>query len=565
MNIMIVCIILAVSAGLVAVFYDVYCKKVDSLYFEQTERAAGAAAEMAPPDLIVHLWENIDTEEFREVRKRAVEANDEEILRQWMLEKPGMYADYYEPGEEVPEDAATDILSLYGDYRQICYALSVIMDQYRIKSIYYQFDRDGVTYNLADPTEGLLYVGSVEEPVPEFSEYGDNENIPPTVYFFNDDWLCTACRTVYYYNEDRIIAQAGADTDMNDIIDERQWFVLNSVLLVVVLTAVAIVVSMFLTRRMAIRPLRMLAEAATGFARNDDDLTKRDVIELPIDSNDEIGDLYHEIQSMQTRIVDYTDNLSRISAEKEKVRTELRTATEIQRSMIPDSFPAFPDLEEFDLYASMDPAKEVGGDFFDFFMIDDDHLGLVIADVSDKGIPAALFMMSSKILLNYRAQLGGTPSEIIDAVNRQICRSGKSQMFVTVWLGILEISSGILTCANAGHEYPFIRGADGTFRVLRDKHGLVVGGMESADYTDYEIKMEPGDAVFVYTDGVPEASNGNGEFYGMERLEKALNRLAEETPEGILRGIRMDVDSFVDGAQQFDDLTMLCMEYKGRK
>ena len=210
----------------------------------------------------------------------------------------------------------------------------------------------------------------------------------------------------------------------------------------------------------------------------------------------------------------------------------------------------------------MTPAREVGGDFYDFFMTDDEHLAVLIADVSDKGIPAALFMMSSKILINYRTRQGGTPAEILADVNAQICRDNSSKMFVTVWMGILDLTTGVMTCANAGHEFPFIRSTNGTFHMIRDKHGLVIGALEKTKYTDYELKLEPGDAVFVYTDGVPEANNANEELYGIKRLEASLNRLSDSSPQFILEQVKADVDAFVDDAKQFDDLTMLCVEFR---
>ena len=211
----------------------------------------------------------------------------------------------------------------------------------------------------------------------------------------------------------------------------------------------------------------------------------------------------------------------------------------------------------------MDPVKEVGGDFYDFYMLDDDHLALVIADVSDKGVPAALFMMSAKTILRYRARMGGGPGEILTSVNAHLCKDNAMKMFVTVWLGILEISTGRLTCANAGHEYPIVRGVGGEFRVLRDRHGMVIGAMRKASYTDYTLDLAPGDAIFVYTDGVLEANNAAGEMYGMDRLEATLNRVADQSPEAILDAVRADVDAFVAGAKQFDDMTMLYMEYRG--
>ena len=246
-------------------------------------------------------------------------------------------------------------------------------------------------------------------------------------------------------------------------------------------------------------------------------------------------------------------------------QTELKMAAGIQESMLPHDFPPFPERTEFDLYASMTPAREVGGDYYDFMMIDDDHLAVLIADVSDKGTPAALFMMSTKNIINYRTRQGGTPAEILTDVNAHVARNNESKMFVTVWMGILDLKSGVMTCTNAGHENPAICGSDGVFRIFRDKHGMMVGAMPKLKYRDYEITMEPGSKVFVYTDGVPDASNSAEERYGTNRLEIALNRIASGSPEEILHSIRTDVDAFVDGAKQFDDLTMLCLEYKGNK
>ena len=244
-------------------------------------------------------------------------------------------------------------------------------------------------------------------------------------------------------------------------------------------------------------------------------------------------------------------------------QTELQMAAKIQESVLPHDFPPFPERKEFELYASMTPARQVGGDYYDFMMIDDDHLAVLIADVSDKGTPAALFMMSTKNLINYRTRQGGTPAEILTDVNAHVAQNNESKMFVTVWMGILDLKSGILTCTNAGHENPAICYTDGVFRIFRDKHGLMLGAMPKAKYKDYEITMEPGSKIFVYTDGVPDASNIAGERYGTTRLEEALNRTASGSPEEILRSVQKDIDIFVDRAKQFDDLTMLCLLYKG--
>ena len=249
--------------------------------------------------------------------------------------------------------------------------------------------------------------------------------------------------------------------------------------------------------------------------------------------------------------------------EQERIVKELSTARQIQNSVLPHIFPPFPERKEIDLFASMDPARDVGGDFYDFFFIDEDHLCLVIADVSGKGIPAALFMMFSKRIIEDFAKIEHSVSEILRKTNEVLCDNNQAEMFVTVWLGILEISTGRMAASNAGHEYPAICKKDGSFELYKDKHGFVIGGMPGVRYKEYALQMEPGDKIFVYTDGVPEATAGSGEMFGAERMTAALNTCADGRPEVILRRVRSAVDDFVGDAEQFDDLTMMCLEYKG--
>ena len=249
--------------------------------------------------------------------------------------------------------------------------------------------------------------------------------------------------------------------------------------------------------------------------------------------------------------------------ESSRIEAELTMASSIQADMLPNIYPAFPERAEFDIYASMDPAKEVGGDFYDFFLVDDDHLCMVMADVSGKGVPAALFMMASRIILANNAMMGKEPAQILTDANNAICSNNREEMFVTVWLGILELSTGTLTAANAGHEFPVLQQPDGRFQLVKDKHGFVIGGMEGVRYRQYELQMTPGSRLFLYTDGVPEATDANKELFGIDRMLAALNEDPDATPEAILKGVRSRVDGFVGSAEQFDDLTMLCVEYKG--
>ena len=249
-----------------------------------------------------------------------------------------------------------------------------------------------------------------------------------------------------------------------------------------------------------------------------------------------------------------------LALEKERLDTELSLATRIQASSLPKDFP---ERAEFSLYATMTPAKEVGGDLYDFFMIDDDHLALVIGDVSGKGVPAALFMMVAVSLLRHVTMGALSPAKVLETVNSEICARNPEEMFVTVWLGILEISTGRLTCANAGHEYPALKRPGGHFELMKDRHGFVIGGMDGVRYRDYEVQMEPGEKLFVYTDGVPEANDASEKMFGTDRMVAALCECEDGRPEQILEGVRRAVSGFTGDAMQFDDMTMLCLQYNG--
>ncbi|MBP3736203.1 MAG: SpoIIE family protein phosphatase [Lachnospiraceae bacterium] len=281
-------------------------------------------------------------------------------------------------------------------------------------------------------------------------------------------------------------------------------------------------------------------------------------------TGDEIEILANTFGKLSDQMEEYLRHILAMTAEKERVGTELALATRIQADMLPNKFPAFPDRQEFHVFASMTPAKEVGGDFYDFFFVDDDRLALVIADVSGKGIPAAMFMMMAKNMIQNQAMAGHSPQEVLGTVNQLICENNKEEMFVTVWFGILDLGSGILTAANAGHEYPIIKTPDGPFEVFKDKHGFVLGTMEGMRYKEYELHLEPGAKLFVYTDGLSEAQNSEEELFGRNRIVQALNSAMDEPPEGLLRAVDEAAAEFVGDAEQFDDLTMLCVEYSGR-
>jgi len=276
-------------------------------------------------------------------------------------------------------------------------------------------------------------------------------------------------------------------------------------------------------------------------------------------TGDEIEVLAESFDDLSKKTKQYIIDITRITKEKERIGTELELARKIQADMLPNIYPAFPDRKEFDIYATMTPAKEVGGDFYDFFLVDDDHLGMVMADVSGKGVPAALFMMMTKILINNYAMQGGSPARVLEQTNTAICKKNDEEMFVTVWLGILEISTGKITASNAGHEFPIIKKADGGYEIFKDKHGFVVGVMAGLKYKDYEFTLEKGGTLFLYTDGLPEATDGKDELFGMDRVLDVLNRNKDTGPHDLLPEIQRTVDDFVGNAAQFDDLTMLAV------
>ena len=280
-------------------------------------------------------------------------------------------------------------------------------------------------------------------------------------------------------------------------------------------------------------------------------------------NRNEIGQLSGDVSALVKEIDDYVSRIETITAEKERIGAELSLASRIQTAMLPNTFPPYPDQTEFDIYASMDPAKEVGGDFYDFFFVDDDHLCMIMADISGKGIPAALMMMASKIVLENYGKMGKSPAAILADCNEAICANNSEEMFITVWLGILELSTGKMTASNAGHEYPILMEAGGRYELYKDKHGFVIGGMPGMKYTEYVIDLTPGSRIFLYTDGVPEATDEDKNMFGLERTLEALNSCCDCSPAETLKAVRGAVDSFVKGAEQFDDLTMMCLEYKG--
>jgi len=272
-------------------------------------------------------------------------------------------------------------------------------------------------------------------------------------------------------------------------------------------------------------------------------------------NNEEFISLSNDINHTVDRLKEY------ISEAEKRIDMELQFAKSIQYSVLPSVFPPYPNRDEFDIYASMDAAKEVGGDFYDLYLLDDNHLVFLIADVSGKGIPAAMFMMNVKSLISGLTSSGIGVADAFTKANEKLCSSNDAGMFVTAWMGILDLETGIVKFVNAGHNPPVIKRKDGTYEYLKSRHGLVLAGMEGFQYKENEITLQLGDEIFLYTDGVTEATNANTQLFGEDRLIKTLNENKDKTAIDLCKSVKSTIDEFVGEAPQFDDITMLSLKY----
>ena len=358
------------------------------------------------------------------------------------------------------------------------------------------------------------------------------------------------------------------DVDMNDFFRRiiRLLYILIPAAIVVILL-MAVLASQLLNRHI-LKYLIQLASAAKEYTARDKiaqiDSTTSYFDALGIRTQDELQDLWQSMTDMEADVNETMHRLKIVTAEQEHMEAELSIATQIQVGTLPHTFPAFPDRKEFDIYAAMVPAREVGGDFYDFFLVDDDHLAMVIADVSGKGISAALFMVNAKALIQNQTKTSGeNVAEVLATVNNRLMEQNEANLFVTVWLGILTISTGHVVYSNAGHEYPAIRRNGGLFTVEKDIHCAPLAAMEDLPYRAGAFDLQPGDTLFTYTDGVTEANDSKENLFGMERMLDALNQEPDADPKTLDKNLRSAIGAFAGDAPQFDDTTTLCLKYFG--
>ena len=526
------------------------------------------------------------------VDNRQVEAVADEVLKtyQRIYEETGSVPDYDAFSQEELEAYYSEFsyITEMPEYQELLELLSQLREDNGVVSLY-------LGYHELNTMKDLYLVDASAEESCIPGDYDDveadqveqlragNFDMPAYITNYPDyGWLCSASATIE--NEDgEVIGVALVDISMNEIMGDAQEFLRTLILLIAVVALLMAGLILLLANRTIVPPINQMSRAAlqyvsdrrtsegrsasTGVRRistGEDGEECSAISKLNIRTGDEIQALSEAIKTMELEINEYIQDLTTVTAEKERIGAELNVATQIQADMLPRIFPAFPEREEFDVYATMNPAKEVGGDFYDFFLVDDDHLAVVIADVSGKGVPAALFMVIAKTLIKNHAQNQEAPGTVFTQTNEQLCEGNDAGLFVTGWMGVLEISTGKFVYVNAGHNPPLLKRAGGTFEWLKSRPGFVLAGMEGVRYRENTLQLEPGDRLYLYTDGVTEATNSHEELFGDERLQNALNEYMDLPVEQFLPKIKECIDAFVGDADQFDDITMLALDYQSK-
>ncbi len=333
----------------------------------------------------------------------------------------------------------------------------------------------------------------------------------------------------------------------------------KTLILLLSLIVFVVISNAWILGRRIVHPLEAMTKQVGGLSSENRQFLMEDTYR----TGDEVEALAECFADISAKTIQYVEEVKRVTGEKERIGAELSMATNIQESQLPHIFPPYPERKEFDLFASMTPAREVGGDFYDFFLVDPNHLCMVIADVSGKGIPAALFMMISRIMIKTRIQSGETPGEALEHVNQQLLEGNEAGMFVTVWLAVFDIRTGDGLAVNAGHEHPALRRSGGDYELVKYRHSPAVAAIEDIPFRQHSFHMNPGDSLFVYTDGVPEATDRENVLFGTDRMLAALNRRSDAAPKETLEDVMDGILDFTEDAEQFDDITMLCFSYYG--
>lgn len=545
---MILLLALALTITAAAVGYDVYAGTMDAHYQMLAMNVSKTAASLVNAEEVRELVAQV-MEIYRKDPAPTYDSDEEwaEYLSQYTgISEQESFTTLYDTLYKIK--TANNVLSLYISY----------MDSESMTGIYI-IDADKTETGCPTGTWDIIYPQNYE--AMKHPENGFEAYITDTEEY---GWLCSAGAAVLD-DSGKAVAHVFTDISMESVMADRQAFLMRLCAILIGITTVITLALIKVVNTALVKPINSLASAASSYVEAKEEGEVSALALLDIHTGDEVENLSHALKRMERDINGYIENLTHVTAEKERIGAELSVATHIQASMLPCIFPAFPNRREFDIYATMTPAKEVGGDFYDFFLVDDDHLAVVIADVSGKGVPAALFMVIAKTLIKDHTQSGKPPEEVFTEVNRQLCEANDENLFVTAWMGVLEISTGKLVYVNAGHNPPVIGRKNGETEFLRSRPGFVLAGLDFTKYRAGSLELMPGDLLYLYTDGVTEAMNTAQELYGEERLKRTLEANVSAAPEEIFKAVKKDLDDFVADAPQFDDITMLAMRYLGRE
>lgn len=545
---MILLLALALTTTAAAVGYDVYAGTMDAHYQMLAMNVSKTAASLVNAEEVGELVAQV-MEIYR--KDPAPTYDSDEAWAEYLSQYTGIseqesFTTLYDTLYKIK--TANNVLSLYISY----------MDSESMTGIYI-IDADKTETGCPTGTWDIIYPQNYE--AMKHPENGFEAYITDTEEY---GWLCSAGAAVLD-DSGKAVAHVFTDISMESVMADRQAFLMRLCAILIGITTVITLALIKVVNTALVKPINSLASAASSYVEAKEEGEVSALALLDIHTGDEVENLSHALKRMERDINGYIENLTHVTAEKERIGAELSVATHIQASMLPCIFPAFPNRREFDIYATMTPAKEVGGDFYDFFLVDDDHLAVVIADVSGKGVPAALFMVIAKTLIKDHTQSGKPPEEVFTEVNRQLCEANDENLFVTAWMGVLEISTGKLVYVNAGHNPPVIGRKNGETEFLRSRPGFVLAGLDFTKYRAGSLELMPGDLLYLYTDGVTEAMNTAQELYGEERLKRTLDANVSAAPEEIFKAVKKDLDDFVADAPQFDDITMLAMRYLGRE
>ncbi len=544
----IILLTLVISTVLIYVSYNTYKNTMDDHYETLGNQVADTAISIMDDNTVKKFITDPRLDRIKQLKEyQDTESEEAEEL----------YALWEEVMSEPEYQSVIEDMRKIRNSNNVMYLYMVNFDEV----CYYIFDTDeteeACPYGYYLPLEG----GAFETHSETFLNGGE---IPATISNEGFGWLITVFRP--YHNESgELLGYIGVDISMDSVAMDRQMYLRDCIIIMSLVTLVFAVLYVLLFNVLYVKPIKRMANATSKFiaAREDEQINDSPIASLKVKTGDELQVLCNSLKQMEHDLIDHIENLKSVTAEKERIGAELDVATKIQASMLPCIFPAFPERDEFEVYASMNPAKEVGGDFYDFFMVDEDNLAIVVADVSGKGVPAALFMVIGKTLIKDHTTSGKDLGEVFTEVNQLLCESNSEELFITAFVGVLNLKTGEFRYVNAGHEMPFISKKSAPFKPYKIRAAFVLAGMEGMKYKSGSMQLEPGDKIFQYTDGVTEATDKDNQLFGMERLEKTLEKLADKAPADILSGVKADIDEFVGEAPQFDDITMLCLEYRG--